>query len=223
MVYPLDHEKTYLCASFERRRAPNPGGGAALVRCFRPPSLSNPVGQLQGRERLPDRQESWLQPSDRAQCHPRLQRAGTSGDPSATLEASSYDSSSFRSRAGRGLAGVAAPEAQEVRQAKQLMDDGDGRRSELRGGAHEGAGKRGDHSGYLRAPGGALGASQTVDHQPRSRVCEKKRRRDRLIRLAQENPEGRMVGFEDETWWSRLQRPSIKDRKSTRLNSSHAN
>lgn len=45
MVYPPDHEKTYLCASFERRRAPNPGGGAALVRCFRPPSLSNPVGQ----------------------------------------------------------------------------------------------------------------------------------------------------------------------------------
>src|SRR3712207_8439009 len=94
MVYPLDHEKTYLCASFERRRAKNPGGGAALVRCFRPPSLSNPVGQLQGRERLPDRQESWLQPSDRAQCHPRLQRAGTSGDPSARLEASSYDSRS---------------------------------------------------------------------------------------------------------------------------------
>src|SRR3712207_1308661 len=64
MIYPLDHEKTYLCASFERRRAPNPGGGAALVRCFRPPSLSNPVGQLQGRECLPDRQESWLQPSE---------------------------------------------------------------------------------------------------------------------------------------------------------------
>src|SRR3712207_4104383 len=66
MIYPLDHEKTYLCASFERRRAPNPGGGAALVRCFRPPSLSNPVGQLQGRECLPDRQESWLQPSETA-------------------------------------------------------------------------------------------------------------------------------------------------------------
>jgi hypothetical protein len=48
-----------------------------------------------------------------------------------------------------------------------------------------------------------------VDHQPRSRVCEKKRRRDRLIRLAQENPESWVVGFEDETWWSRLRRPSL--------------
>jgi hypothetical protein len=48
-----------------------------------------------------------------------------------------------------------------------------------------------------------------VDHQPRSRVCEKRRRRDRLIRLAQENPESWVVGFEDETWWSRLQRASL--------------
>jgi transposase len=48
-----------------------------------------------------------------------------------------------------------------------------------------------------------------VDHQPRPRVCEKKRRRDRLIRLAQENPDTWVVGFEDETWWSRLQRPSL--------------
>jgi hypothetical protein len=44
MVYPVGHEKTDLRASLERRRAPNLGGGAALVRCFRPPSLSNPAG-----------------------------------------------------------------------------------------------------------------------------------------------------------------------------------
>ncbi len=48
-----------------------------------------------------------------------------------------------------------------------------------------------------------------MDHQPRPRVCEKKRRRDRLIRLAQENPDTWVIGFEDETWFSRLQRPSL--------------
>src|SRR3712207_4104385 len=148
---------------------------------------------------------------DRAQRHPRLQRAGTSGGPSARLEASSYDSSSLRSRArAEALRELLHQKPRKFGEQSSLWTDlGDGRRSELRGGAHEGAGKRGDHSGYLRAPGGALGAGQTVDHQPRSRVCEKKRRRDRLIRLAQENPESWVVGFEDETWWSRLQRPSL--------------
>jgi hypothetical protein len=47
-----------------------------------------------------------------------------------------------------------------------------------------------------------------VDHLSRPRVCEKKRRRDRLIGLAQENFETWAIGFKDETWFSRLQRPS---------------
>jgi hypothetical protein len=62
MVYPLGYEKTNLCASFERRRAKNPAGGAALLRCFRPPSVSNPAGQFQGRERLPDSHKPRVQP-----------------------------------------------------------------------------------------------------------------------------------------------------------------
>jgi DDE superfamily endonuclease len=48
-----------------------------------------------------------------------------------------------------------------------------------------------------------------MDHQPRSRVCKKKRRRDRLIALAEENPGTWVIGFEDECWWSRLARPSL--------------
>ena len=47
-----------------------------------------------------------------------------------------------------------------------------------------------------------------MDHQPRPRVRPKKRRRDRLIRLAVGNPDW-AVGFEDETWWSRLALPSM--------------
>ena len=48
-----------------------------------------------------------------------------------------------------------------------------------------------------------------MDHEPRSRVCKKKRRRDRLIALAEENPDTWVIGFEDECWWSRLARPSL--------------
>ena len=47
-----------------------------------------------------------------------------------------------------------------------------------------------------------------MDHEPRPRVRPKKRRRDRLIRLAGENP-GWAVGFEDEAWWSRVALPSL--------------
>jgi hypothetical protein len=47
-----------------------------------------------------------------------------------------------------------------------------------------------------------------VDHFPRSGVPKKKRRRDRLIRVAERHPEW-AVGFLDECWWSRLARPAL--------------
>jgi hypothetical protein len=47
-----------------------------------------------------------------------------------------------------------------------------------------------------------------VDHQPRPGLCPKKGARDRLIRLAASHPDW-ALGFEDETWFSRLARPSL--------------
>jgi transposase len=46
-----------------------------------------------------------------------------------------------------------------------------------------------------------------VDHQPRPGVRPKKRRRDRLIALARRHPAW-VLGFQDETWWSRLAQPA---------------
>ena len=48
-----------------------------------------------------------------------------------------------------------------------------------------------------------------MDQKPRPRVRSKKRRRDRLIGLS-EGDEGWVVGFEDETWWSRSALPSSR-------------
>jgi hypothetical protein len=47
-----------------------------------------------------------------------------------------------------------------------------------------------------------------VDHQPRSSVCQEKKQRDRLIRLAAQHPTW-VLGFEDEVWWSRLAQPPL--------------
>ena len=47
-----------------------------------------------------------------------------------------------------------------------------------------------------------------MDHQSRPGVRPKKRRRDRLIALAERHPDW-AIGFEDETWWSRLARPAL--------------
>jgi len=47
-----------------------------------------------------------------------------------------------------------------------------------------------------------------VDQQSRSRVREKKRARDRLLSFAQSHPDC-AVGFQDETWWSRYETPSL--------------
>jgi hypothetical protein len=48
-----------------------------------------------------------------------------------------------------------------------------------------------------------------VDHQPGPRVRTKKSARDRLIRLAATHPTW-ALGFQDEVWWSRLARPSLR-------------
>lgn len=48
-----------------------------------------------------------------------------------------------------------------------------------------------------------------MDHQPRPRIHQKKRRRDRLIRLAQAHPDW-ALGFEDEVWWSRVRQPGVR-------------
>jgi DDE superfamily endonuclease len=47
---------------------------------------------------------------------------------------------------------------------------------------------------------------QTLDYQPRSSVCPKKKRRDRLLQRAMEQPTW-ALGFGDEVWWSRLAQP----------------
>lgn len=47
-----------------------------------------------------------------------------------------------------------------------------------------------------------------VDHQSRPGIRPEQRQRDRLIRWAATHPDW-LLGFEDETWWSRLASPAL--------------
>jgi len=53
-----------------------------------------------------------------------------------------------------------------------------------------------------------LAAGQALDHQPGPGLRAKKKARDRLIRLAAAHPDW-VLGFADETWWSRLAQPQL--------------
>ena len=48
-----------------------------------------------------------------------------------------------------------------------------------------------------------------MDYQPGSPLCAQKKRRDWLIELATTHPDW-VLGFQDEVWWSRFARPSLK-------------
>ena len=59
----------------------------------------------------------------------------------------------------------------------------------------------------LARMGGALAKSQALDHLSRPPICEKKTRRDGLMRLAEDKVDW-VVGFLDECWWSRVAQPN---------------
>ena len=53
-----------------------------------------------------------------------------------------------------------------------------------------------------------MATRQALDHQSRPGVRAKKKARDRLIRLAEAHPDW-VLGYLDETWWSRLKQPTL--------------
>src|SRR5262249_61069875 len=69
------------------------------------------------------------------------------------------------------------------------------------------AGQRRRLAGGPRPLAGVVEAGQTLDHQSRSRVCPKKKRRDQMIQRAMAQPTW-ALGFGDEVWWSRLAQPN---------------
>src|SRR5262249_27327239 len=111
-------------------------------------------------------------------------------------------------RADRAIAGAPAPQSPRVRPPDQPVDLGTGRPGQLRPRDQLPPGEWRSHPPGAQAAGGRLEAGQALDHQPRPGVRMKKSARDRLIRLSAHSPDW-VLGFQDETWWSRLARPAL--------------
>ena len=89
------------------------------------------------------------------------------------------------------------------------LDAGGRRGGEFRGGPHRPASKRReDHPGDPGEAGSAPGAGQAVDREPRPRIREEKRALRRLLIRRAESDSEWVLGYEDETWWSRFEQPS---------------
>src|SRR5439155_13302080 len=205
MWYTLGHANTFICTPAHGGRAGNPGDRAPVpVRLYRT-TLPNPPRQCRGSIDHHDCARPALHRSDRPQraaCLPPARPRGVA----APLVPTALHLDHLRCWGLRIPPGAVAPESTDVRPAHEPVDARVGRRGQFRPGPHTAPGQRRSHSCGPPPVGRVMETRQTLDHQPRSGLCPKKKRRDRLIQRARTQPTW-ALGFGDEVWWSRLAQP----------------
>src|SRR5579875_2781347 len=107
-----------------------------------------------------------------------------------------------------GLARLAASIPPRPRQGDQLVDLALGRLGLPREGLDPTPAQRRNHPPGAQTPGRHLEACQALAHLSRPGVRAKKKLRDRLIEQAAGRPDW-VLGFQDETWWTRLAQPHV--------------
>jgi transposase len=219
MSYGNEHENSYLRTYAFSGGARGARGRSSLLRSLRTPPLPDTFSQCSRRARTTDSQKPGVRTANSARRHPRLQQA-RAGCSQSDLLATHRGPRRLRRAECALSAGAATPLSEGIRQTEYSLDAQGCRRGELRGGTYERASERGDHPSYAFAAGSALGAGQALDREPRSTVRPKKGARDWLILLAESHPQW-ALGFEDETWFSRFERPALRswsdDTKPIRL------
>jgi hypothetical protein len=184
------------------------GSSAALLRCLRPASLPDSSSQRSWRASASDSLEFTLRIADGQKRHPRLQREGL-GCPDRGLFTPQSLHTAFDADGAEALREILHQDPRYFGKEDTFWSHYRvGRGGQLRGGSNRQEGQWRDHPSNTSSAGGALGTSQALDREPRSGVCSKKGARERLIRLAENRPEW-VLGFKDESWFSRLERPSL--------------
>src|SRR5829696_199808 len=208
MSYGNEHETSYLRTYAFSGGARGARGRTSLLRSLRTPPLPDTFSQCSRRARTADSQKPGVRTANSARRHPRLRRARAGCSQSDLLATNRGPRRLRRAECARS-AGAVTPLSEGIRQTEHSLDAQGRRRGELRGGTYERASERGDHPSYAFAAGSALGAGQALDREPLSGKRPKKGGRDRLILLTERHPQW-AVGFEDETWFSRFERPALR-------------
>src|SRR5690242_9332231 len=197
----------HLCSRAERRGArPARSGPARPGRVHRAPGADR-AGERGRAPAADDRARAALRRADGPQRRPRLQRRRPRG-PDGRLVAAEER----RPGPGRGRAGAApgdpAPAAARLRPRQEHLDPRPPGAGGARARTEPDRALGGDGPAGAAAARRGLEAGQALADQPRPRLRAKKRRRDRLIRLARGRP-GWALGFADEVWFSRLAQPAL--------------
>src|SRR6516165_2068677 len=208
MWYILCYEKTHVHPFFDYGRTADPAGGPAVVQCLCVTPLPNLVGQCAGPDGPRDWRDAGLRRSNRPQRHSRVPYPWAHGVNPAVLCPPADPACDLYSAPMRAAAHAVAPEPPHLWLPHQSVDLAFSRRGGVCPGTHVSARQWRSHPPGPGAPRCPLEAGQTLDHQSRSRVHPKKKRRDRLMALATTHPTWGL-GFGDEVWWSRLAQPAL--------------
>src|SRR5712691_11771188 len=206
MWYTLRYANTFICTPAHGGRAGNTGDRSPVPVRLHSTPLPDAPGQCRRAVDHHDCAPAALHRSDGAQRHSCLSPARSRRAPAAIVAAAHHVGALGRGGL-RVPAGAVTPESTDIRQADKPVDARTGRRGQFRPRPDAAAGQRRNHSGGPPPLGRGLEAGQTLDHQPRSGLCPKKKRRDRVIQRAMAHSTW-ALGFGDEVWWSRLAQPN---------------
>src|SRR5215510_12655071 len=208
MGYPGRYETSPRCSCAHRRGAHHPENRSALVGWRAGASLPDGVGQRAWRAGAADRRASGRRRENSAPTPPALPSAGAEGGAAGLLPTAPAATTSLRGGARRAGTRALAPPPARLWPSHECMDARPRRRGPVRPRPDRPPGQWRSDPHDAAAPGHWLETRQTLDHQSRSRIRAKTRRRDRLITLAQAHPEW-ALSFADDGWWSRLAQPQL--------------
>src|SRR5919197_2043730 len=205
MWYTEQHASTIMYTTARCRRAACLGSRVALVVWLYRSALPDAARERRRSAYHRDCPLVALQRPDCTQRHSRFREART-GRLATEIVAPTHHAGRVDRPRSRAAARAATSKPAHFRQAEQRLDPRTGRRGQLCPRHYLAPGQRRNHPQRTQAVGRVLEACQTLDYQPRSRLPQEKKRRDRLIRLATNHPTW-ALGFADEVWWSRLAQP----------------
>src|SRR5829696_1455249 len=204
MSYGNEHETSYLRTYAFSGGARGARERSSLLRSLRTPPLPDTFSQCSRRARTTDSQKPGVRTANSARRHPRLQQARAGCSQSDLLATHRGLHAAFDEQSGLSLRELLHRSPREFGRQSTLWTLKDAAEVTF----EEGLTNELVSGETIRATLSRLGvrwerAKRWIQSTP------EKGARDRLILLAESHPQW-ALGFEDETWFSRFERPALR-------------